>query len=110
KLVTCATQAGANITREYALNVISEDIDIIVQLQVESVPRPDGTWAKHRWVSEVVAVEPGEQAKGYAVTTIFTTPPGSRRAVAHQLPAALQDLTRHGFDLDAFNAERGSIE
>ncbi|WP_461109551.1 CpaF family protein [Tessaracoccus terricola] len=109
KLVTCATQAGANITREYALNVIAEDIDIIVQLQVESIKQPDGTWTKRRWVSEIVAVEPGEHAKGYAVTTIFTTPPGTHRAVAHQLPASWQNLTQHGFDLDAFNAERGAI-
>lgn len=42
KLVTCATQEGANITREYALNVIAEDIDVIVQLQVESVQQPTG--------------------------------------------------------------------
>jgi Flp pilus assembly CpaF family ATPase len=58
KLVTCATQEGANITREYALNVIAEDIDVIVQLQVDSIPQPDGTWRKRRWVSEIIAVEP----------------------------------------------------
>ncbi|MCC2592475.1 CpaF/VirB11 family protein [Tessaracoccus sp. OS52] len=109
KLVTCATQAGANITREYALNVIAEDIDIIIQLQVDTIPMPEGTWRKHRWVSEIIAVEPGEQAKGYAATTVFSTPPGQRHAVAHQLPARLQDLTRWGFDLDAFNAERGAV-
>ncbi|WP_199711353.1 ATPase, T2SS/T4P/T4SS family, partial [Tessaracoccus antarcticus] len=108
KLVTCATQAGANITRDYALNVIAEDIDIIIQLQVESEPMPDGSWRKHRWVSEIIAVEAGEQAKGYATTTLFTTAPGSRYAMAQQLPTRLHDLTRYGFDLDAFNAERGA--
>ncbi len=108
KLVTCATQEGANITREYALNVIAEDIDLIVQLQVESVPQPDGSWRKRRWVSEIVAVEPGEEAKGYATTTIFHASPGSRRATAHLLPERLRYLTEFGFDLTAFNAERGN--
>ncbi|MGO1487834.1 MAG: CpaF family protein [Arachnia sp.] len=108
KLVTCATQAGANITRDYAINVIAEDIDIIIQLQVESEPMPDGSWRKHRWVSEIIAVEAGEHAKGYATTTLFTTDPGRRCATAHQMPTRLHDLTRHGFDLNAFNAERGA--
>lgn len=106
KLVTCATQAGANITRSYALNVIAEDIDLIVQLQAETVPNRDGSWSKRRWVSEIIAVESGEEAKGYATTTIFTTPPGGRAAVAHQLPARLHQLVAHGFDLDAFTAEQ----
>lgn len=109
KLVTCATQEGANITREYALNVIAEDIDLIVQLQVESVPQPDGTWRKRRWVSEIVAVEPGEDAKGYATTTIFTAQPGSHRATANILPPRLRLLGNHGFDIAGFNAERGSL-
>ena len=108
KLVTCATQEGANITREYALNVIAEDIDLILQLQVESVPQPDGTWRKRRWVSEIIAVEPGEDAKGYATTTIFATDPGTHRATAILLPPRLRFLERYGFDLAGFNAERGA--
>lgn len=108
KLVTCATQEGANITREYALNVIAEDIDVIVQLQVESVQQPDGTWRKRRWVSEIIAVEPGEDAKGYATTTIFAAEPGSHRATAQILPPRFRMLERFGFDLAGFNAERGT--
>lgn len=108
KLVTCATQEGANITREYALNVIAEDIDVIVQLQVESVQHPDGTWRKRRWVSEIIAVEPGEDAKGYATTTIFAADPGSHRATAQILPPRFRVLERFGFDLAGFNAERGT--
>lgn len=107
KLVTCATQAGSNITREYALNVIAEDIDVIVQLQVESVQERDGSWKKRRWVSEIIAVEPGEEAKGYAATPVFKTPPGGHVAVAQHLPPRFQSLTEFGFDLDGFNAERG---
>lgn len=107
KLVTCATQEGANITRDYALNVIAEDIDVIVQLQVESVPQQDGTWRKRRWVSEIIAVEPGEDAKGYATTTIFAADHGTHRAIAVLLPPRLRFLEGFGFDLPAFNAERG---
>jgi len=109
KLVTCATQEGANITREYALNVIAEDIDVIVQLQVESVPQGDGTWRKRRWVSEIIAVEPGEDAKGYATTTIFAAQPGSHRATAQILPPRFRALERYGFDLAGFNAEKGAF-
>ena len=109
KLVTCATQEGANITREYALNVIAEDIDVIVQLQVESIPQADGTWRKRRWVSEIIAVEPGEDAKGYATTTIFAAQPGSHRATAQILPPRFRALERYGFDLAGFNAEKGTL-
>ncbi|MBB1510963.1 CpaF family protein [Tessaracoccus sp. MC1756] len=107
KLVTCATQEGANITREYALNVIAEDIDLIVQLQVESVPLPGGGWQKRRWVSEIIAVEPGEDAKGYATTTIFATTPGSYQAAPVLLPDRFRDLERFGFDYASFHAQRG---
>ncbi|MBK7822058.1 MAG: Flp pilus assembly complex ATPase component TadA [Tessaracoccus sp.] len=107
KLVTCATQEGANITRDYALNVIAEDIDLIVQLQVESVPTADGGWQKRRWVSEIIAVEPGEDAKGYATTTIFAAPPGTHQAMPVLLPDRFRDLERYGFDVAAFHAQSG---
>lgn len=107
KLVTCATQEGANITRDYALNVIAEDIDLIVQLQVESVPTADGGWQKRRWVSEIIAVEPGEDAKGYATTTIFAAPPGTHQAMPVLLPDRFRDLERYGFDVATFHAQSG---
>ena len=47
KLVTCAMEAGAHVTHDYATRAIAENIDIIVQLHLETTPlagrrRPPG--------------------------------------------------------------------
>ena len=36
KLVTCAMEAGAHVTHEYATRAIAENIDLVVQLQLET--------------------------------------------------------------------------
>ena len=38
ELVTCAMEAGAHVTHEYATRAIAENIDLVVQLQLETTP------------------------------------------------------------------------
>lgn len=104
KLVTCAMEFGPQVTHELATLKLAETIDLIVQLDMEIEELPDGTERRHRWVSEIVAVSPGEKERGYAATTVFEARDG-RLALAHTLPDELRRLQRHGFDLTGFLTE-----
>jgi len=104
KLVTCAMEAGAHVTHDYATRAIAENIDLVVQLQLETTPLPGGAGRRDRWVSEIVAVTPGEREKGYATTHVFAARQG-RCATAGVLPDDYRVLERHGFDLRGFYAE-----
>jgi Flp pilus assembly CpaF family ATPase len=103
KLVTCAMEAGAHVTQELATTKLADTIDLIVQLHVETIPGESGS-RKSRWVSEILAVTPGEAEKGYALTQVFRPVPG-QHAVAHLLPDHLHHLTEHGFDVEGFLRE-----
>ncbi|MBK8462880.1 MAG: CpaF family protein [Nigerium sp.] len=104
KLITCAMESGPQITHELATLKLAETIDLIVQLDMDSVEHPDGSVSRTRWVSEIVAITTGEKEKGYAATTVFDAADG-QLALAHTLPDELRRLERHGFDLSGFLAE-----
>jgi pilus assembly protein CpaF len=104
KLITCAMEAGPQVTESYATRAIAEHIDLVVQLQLETMPMGDGTARRTRWVSEIIAVSPGEREKGYATTQVFR-PSYGRPAVAGVLPDEYRDLEQFGFDLRAYLAE-----
>ncbi|MBT0773236.1 CpaF family protein [Kineosporia sp. J2-2] len=110
KLVTCAMEAGPHITESYAQRAVAEDIDVIVQVHLHTDPGSgDGRDqpVRTRWVSEIVAVHPGEQ--GPARTTVFGTESyREARALASVLPDEYRELAAYGFDLDAFAREAGS--
>ena len=108
KLVTCAMEAGAHVTHEYATRAIAENIDLVVQLQLETTPMAGGAARRDRWVSEIIAVTPGEREKGYATTHVFSAGTG-RVAVAGVLPDEYRDLERYGFDLPGFYAESSQV-
>ena len=108
KLVTCAMEAGAHVTHEYATRAIAENIDLVVQLQLETTSLAGGAARRDRWVSEIIAVTPGEREKGYATTHVFRSGAG-RIAVAGVLPDEYRDLERHGFDLRGFYAESSEV-
>jgi pilus assembly protein CpaF len=108
KLVTCAMEAGAHVTHEYATRAIAENIDLVVQLQLETTPMDGGAARRDRWLSEIIAVTPGEREKGYATTHVFSADTG-RVAVAGVLPDEYRDLERHGFDLPGFYAESSQV-
>jgi len=104
KLVTCAMEAGAHVTEGYATRAIAENIDVIVQLHLETTPTGPDTARRDRWVSEIVAVDPGEREKGYSTTHVFSPAPAGP-AVANILPDAFRTLEKFGFDLGGFLAE-----
>lgn len=102
KLVTCAMEAGAHVTHEYAMRSIAANIDVIVHVHLETTPLPDGTAQRDRWVSEIITVDPGEREPGYAVNTAFRTEGDARMATPHVLPDDYRELKAWGFDLDGY--------
>lgn len=107
KLVTCAMEAGAHVTRELATSKLAETIDLIVQVTLQTTDEGDGRWRRRRWASEIVHVAPGEQVKGYSTTHVFKPNPGGGPAIPGTLPDELRELEQHGFDLTNFLAQSG---
>ncbi len=106
KLVTCAMEAGPQVSQDLASTKLGETVDLVVQIACDTVPGPDGSAGrKRRYVAEVLAVSPGERPRGYATTTVFAAVPGAC-AIAHTLPEDLRArLVVAGFDLAGFEAE-----
>lgn len=104
KLVTCAMESGPQISAELATMKLADTLDLIVQLHSQIERDGDGGSRRVRYVSEIIAITPGEIAKGYAFTTVFRPVPG-QGAVANILPEELRDLDGFGFDAEAFLAE-----
>ena len=110
KLVSCAMESGPHVTRELAISKIAAAIDVVIYLHADLVEEPDGTQRKRRWVHEVLVVEPSPDAvMGYSATSVFcpdpTGPSGPAVATGEISDRLCRDLVRHGFDLDAYNAE-----
>ncbi|OAB89127.1 secretion protein [Janibacter melonis] len=102
KLVTCAMEAGSHVTEAYAQRAIAEHIDVIVQLHLDTQSSPDGESRRERYVSEIVAVEPGED--GPATTHVFQPNPHGGPPVPGVLPDDYRGLERHGFDIEGYVA------
>ena len=94
KLVTCALEAGPQVTVDYAERVVAEHIDLIVHLALEVRTDALGQPIRRRYVDEIVAVQPGED--GPAHTHVF------RRGVPGVLPDEYRALADHGFDLAGY--------
>ncbi|MFC6706499.1 CpaF family protein [Flexivirga alba] len=108
KLVTCAMEAGAHISDGYAVSAVAGHIDLIVQLHYQPGAQEgtDQERRPQRWISEIVSVEPGEEATGYATQHVFR-PKFGGPAVASVLPEHIRGvLEEHGFDTRAFENER----
>lgn len=103
KLVTCAMEAGPAITPALATMKLAQVIDVVVQMH-SLIDRSGRAPRRVRYVSEIIAVTPGEEARGWAYTTIFRHVPG-QGAVAHILPEEMRSLASEGFDIAAFFAE-----
>lgn len=105
KLITCAMEAGPHVTMELAATKLADTIDFIVQMRCEIVPTATGR-RKVRRVSEILAVEPGEENQRYSLTSIFRAIPDACGVADTPPPAKLLDqLIAHGFDYAAFLAE-----
>ncbi|MGF0118788.1 CpaF family protein [Promicromonospora sp. Marseille-Q5078] len=110
KLVTCAMEAGPHVTRDLATSKLAETIDLIVQVHLETTKTGDESWSRERWVSEIVHVTPGEEAKGYAASNIFIPNPAGGPALPLSIPTDLAvELARYGFDYDGFNASAPGV-
>lgn len=105
KLVTCAMEAGAHVTKELATTKLAETIDIIVQLNLETKQVAPNEWRRRRWISEIIHVAPGEEHTGYAMTHVFRSAAGQALAVPGTLPDELRVLEEHGFDLTSYLEE-----
>jgi hypothetical protein len=70
KLVTCAMEAGAHVTHEYATRAIAENIPGGAAA-AGTTPLAGGAARRDGWLSEIIAVTPGEREKGYATTHVF---------------------------------------
>ena len=106
KLVTCAMEAGPQVSHELAASKLGETIDIVVHLACDVLPG-DGDVAprKNRYVEEVLHVTPGERPRGYATNIVFAAVRGGC-AAAHTRPDELMDvLVRAGFDAAGFDDE-----
>ena len=101
KLVTCAMEAGPHVSHALATSKLAATVDLIVQLDMTTTAVEGGTTRRHRFVSEVIALAPGEHETGYATTHVFT--PGPRGvAVPGVLPDEYRSLARFGFDLTGY--------
>ncbi|GAB2863798.1 CpaF family protein [Nocardioides pacificus] len=107
KLVSCAMEKGPQVTRELAISKLAAAIDIVMYLRCVVVPNDDGTFRKQRWVEEVLVVQPSiDAARGYATTPIFAPNRFGQAVATGKLDHVLaQELARHGFDLEAYQAE-----
>lgn len=107
KLITCAMEAGSHVTAELATAKLAETVDLVVYLHLETTQESATKTTRARWVSQILSVGPGEAAKGYASTRVFTSR-GPGPALAETLPEELADLAGYGFDLESFLAEAAS--
>jgi len=97
KLVTCMMSAGEKISPVYAAEAIADAIDVVVYVTMDT--GPDGR--RRRWVSEILAVTPGERNNGWATSHVFLPGPGGR-LVPGVLPEFSRSLEQFGFDPKAF--------
>ena len=94
RLVTCAMEAGQHVTESFAYRQIAEHIDLIVQIELIDDSHSGGK--RSRYISEIIAIEPGEHGLP-AVTDVFQPGPDGR-AVPGTPPIWLTDLERVGFN------------
>jgi Flp pilus assembly CpaF family ATPase len=108
KLISCAMEAGPQISPAVAAMKLTQTVDLVVQIHAEVVMEngPEGqTSRKRRYVDEIVQVIPGEGRSGFATPSVFRRVPG-RCAVAAAPPDGLvADLLAAGWDQAAFGRE-----
>ena len=94
RLATCALESGPHVTADFAYLLIAGGLDLIVQIGVQDDTHTGGR--KHRYVTEVLEVAPGENGRP-ALSDVFTAGPDGR-AVPRTRPSFLTELQHAGFD------------
>jgi len=92
KLITCAMEAGPHVTSQYATRAIAEDIDFIVHMEMIDRKLNNGNYHRHRWVKEILSIQPSDSARGYSTTRLFSTLPGERVAAMETMPEGYLDV------------------
>ena len=98
RLVTLSVKSGAPV--EFAYRQVAEHVDLIVHVDLV-VSDHRGAASKRRYVSEVVAVAPGENGRP-AYTDVFIPGPDGD-AVPGTLPEELRVLQRFGLNVAMFD-------
>jgi Flp pilus assembly CpaF family ATPase len=111
KLISCAMEAGPQISPAVAAKKLTQTVDLVVQMREQVVAElgPEGQIGrKNRYVDEIVQVLPGEGSAGFSTPAVFRRVPG-RCAVAAAPPDGLiEDLVAAGWDRAAFGREMAS--
>ncbi len=109
KLISCATETGF-VTTEVATDKIARTVDLVVQVHLVNTPAGEGQkWHRRRWVSEIVAVEQGED-NGFALTHVFRPNPAGGPGIPGTLPDHMRELEQFGFDLESYLERQGEID
>jgi Flp pilus assembly CpaF family ATPase len=105
RLVTLALD-GSPGGAEHAYRQVAHHIDLIVHIAMRDIRNNDGTRRRRRFISEVVAVDLGDNGRP-AFTDVFTTTGGTLRpGVA---PRWLDELADRGYVPHVFNGQGGEF-
>lgn len=100
RLVTCALEAGPQVSEAFAYRQVAAHINLIVQTTL----RTTGSRAnprRERFICEIIAVEPGENGRP-ATTSLWRADPSTGRAVRATIPADWDcELAAHGWSAGA---------
>lgn len=96
RMVACALEAG--VPREFAISQVTGAIDLIIY--ADSIDERQIGGKKHRFISEVIAIEPSaeEGSGGVAVTHLFTPDETGRAVPTGILPPWEHQLRLVGYD------------
>ncbi|MFW6204459.1 MAG: CpaF family protein [Actinomycetota bacterium] len=99
RLVTLALE-GSGGGAEHAYRQVAHHIDVMVHITMRDVRGSDGVRQRRRFVSEVVAVDPGDAGRP-AFTDVFATEGGQLKPGVP--PRWLDELVHAGYPPHAFN-------
>lgn len=94
RLATLAMEAGSWATPELVYRQIAHHIDLIVQLDMQTLP--DGR--TYRYAAEVIEIGPGENSQGMFIGWLYQPGADGRALPTGEQPTFLPALTRAGFD------------
>lgn len=104
KLITCAMEAGPQITGELAASKLANTIDLVVHLSCEVI-REGGESRKRRYVEEVLHIRPVEGQAGYTASAVFRRIPGQCAVANAWEDDLMKRLEADGFDPSDFKTE-----
>lgn len=102
RLVTLGMEAGRDVDPDFLLRQVAWHIDLIVQLTMD-----DTAGRRRRYISEVIAVEPGEGARP-AVTELFAPDASGHAVWTGTAPPFLERLEAFGWVIPGNTSLHGS--